>query len=76
MATAAKAPAKKSDGIRAYCMKTKQKETIDSPVIEKTERGQYIAKGLATKEKHKVSVIMSESDALAHIKAGTAKKGF
>lgn len=80
MATAAKAaaPAKKGTGteLRAYCMSTKQKEVIDNPEISKTARGQYIAKGTATKAKHKVSVIMSETAALAAIKDGVAKKDF
>lgn len=63
-----------ADQIIAYCMSTKQKEVMDNPVISKTSKGQYIAKGTATKLKHKVSVIMSKDSAEAAVKAKIAKK--
>lgn len=63
-------------GVQAYCMATKQKETVDNGVVEKTERGQYIVKGTATKDKHKVSVITSQANAEQLIKDKIVKKGY
>ncbi len=69
MATPKKVP-------QAYCMKTKQKEDFKGAVeIMKTERGQYIAKGVS-KDKHKLALILSESDAKALVKAKLCKKGW
>jgi len=74
------APAAKSEkakeGVYAYCMSTKQKELVDDAVITKTDKGQYIAKGTATKDKHKVSVIMSEAAAKEAVANKWAKKDY
>ena len=59
----------------AYCLKTKQKEEMLEAKISKTKRGGYIAKGV-TSEGHKVSLIMSEVNAMKAIDEGIAKKDF
>ncbi len=64
--------------VTAYCMKTKKKgvEMIDA-VIKKTSKGGYMASGHdGSKDKNKMTTMLSEANALAAIKAGTAKKGF
>ena len=59
----------------AYCMKTKKKEAMLNPVITRTSKGGYCAQG-ATKDGNKMALILSEANALAAIKDGSAKKGW
>jgi len=59
----------------AYCMKTKKKEAMLNPTITKNKKGGYVAQG-ATKDGNKMALIMSEANALAAVKDGTAKKGW
>ena len=59
----------------AYCLLTKKKEEMNEAKISKTQKGGYIAKGV-TKDGHKVSLIMSETNALKAIEEGVAKKDF
>ena len=57
-------------------MKTKKKEAMHgTAVITKTSRGGYCAQG-ATKDGNKMALILSEANALAAIKDGSAKKGW
>ena len=59
----------------AYCLKTKKKEAMQNAVITKTSRGGYIAKGETT-EGHKMSLILSEVNAIAAVNDGAAKKAW
>lgn len=59
----------------AMCMKTKTKEEMLNAVIKKTKRGGYQAQG-ETKDGHKMSLMMSEANALNAIKEGVAKQGW
>ena len=77
--TETKAPAKKAaavnDGkIRGYNVKEKEMQVIENPVIEKTAKGGYMAKGLS-KGGSKLCAILSEAKAKEFVKAGVKKKG-
>jgi hypothetical protein len=62
--------------IRAYCLKTKEKNVpMQDAVITRTSRGGYLASGNDGKG-NKMAAIMSETKALQAIKDGVAKKGF
>ncbi|MBM3230363.1 hypothetical protein FJZ22_01760 [Candidatus Pacearchaeota archaeon] len=62
--------------IEGYSVKAKKKVKIKDPVIEKTARGGFIAKGKCPETGITVCAMMSEDKANAAIKAGEAKKGF
>ena len=64
--------------VEGYCVVCKQKGVkIDNPVISKTSRGGFIAKGKCDKcKKTTVCRMMSKDDAEKAIAAGEAKKGF
>lgn len=62
--------------IKAYCLKTKEKNVpMHDAVISKTSRGGYIAKG-NDGNGNKMSAILSEVNALKAIEEGVAKKDF
>ncbi|MEM4605797.1 MAG: hypothetical protein QW103_02045 [Candidatus Pacearchaeota archaeon] len=62
--------------IEGYSVKAKKKVFIKDPVIEKTEKGVYMAKGKCPETGVVVCVMLSEQKALEAIKKGEAKKGF
>lgn len=62
--------------IKAYCLKTKEKDVpMQNAIISKTARGGYIAKGDDGKG-NKMSAILGEEKALQAIKDGVAKQDF
>jgi hypothetical protein len=61
--------------LEAYCLKTKSKEEMVDPVIHRTTKGGYIAKG-TTKDGYKVSLILSGEKANEAVKAGIRKEGW
>ena len=62
--------------IKAYCLKTKEKEVpMQDAVVSKTVKGGYIAKGNDGKG-NKMTAILSEAKALQAIADGVAKKDF
>jgi hypothetical protein len=61
--------------LEAYCLKTKTKEVMVDPIISKTAKGGFIAKG-SSKDGHKMSLIMSKDNAEAAVKSGVKKEGF
>lgn len=61
--------------LEAYCLKTKQREIMIDPIISMTSRGGFIAKG-ASKEGHKMSLLMSKVNAEAAVASGVTKEGF
>ncbi len=61
--------------LEAYCLKTKQKEAFTNPVISQTSKGGYICKG-ESKEGHKMSLLMSKTNAEAAVAAGIKKEGW
>jgi hypothetical protein len=62
--------------IKAYCLKTKEKNVpMHDAVVTKTVRGGYMAGGHDGKG-NKMAAIMSETNALKAIADGVAKKGF
>lgn len=61
--------------LEAYCLKTKTKEVMVDPIISMTSRGGFIAKG-ASKEGHKMSLILSKDNAEAAVKSGVKKEGW
>jgi len=66
----------KTEGLSAYNVKLKKTVPFDgTPTIVKTKRGGYMVQGTA-KGGSKMVQIMSEVNAKAAIKAGTAKKGY
>ncbi len=66
----------KSKMIKAYCLKTKEKDVpMHDAVITKTARGGYMATGNDGKG-NKMAAIMGEAKALQAIADGVAKKGF
>jgi len=66
----------KSKMIKAYCLKTKEKDVpMHDAVITKTSRGGYLASGNDGKG-NKMAAILGEAKALQAIKDGVAKKGF
>lgn len=58
--------------VKCYCVVCKKKGVdMKDPVIGRTSRGGYIAKGLCSKcGKTKVCAMLSEVDAMACVKAG------
>lgn len=66
----------KSKMIKAYCLKTKEKNVpMEDAVITKTAKGGYIANGHDGKG-NKMAAILSEAKAMQAIDDGVAKKGF
>ena len=62
--------------IKAYCMKTKEKNVpMHNAVITKTSRGGYLASGDDNKG-NKMSALLSEANANKAIADGVAKKGW
>ena len=62
--------------IKAYCLKTKEKNVpMHDAVVTKTARGGYIANGNDGKG-NKMAAILSEAKAMQAIKDGVAKQGF
>jgi hypothetical protein len=62
--------------IKAYCLKTKEKNVpMQDAVITKTAKGGYMAGGHDGKG-NKMAAIMSEAKALQAIADGVATKGF
>ena len=61
--------------LEAYCLKTKSKEAFVDPIISKTAKGGFIAKG-STKDGHKMSLLMSADKAAEAVKAGIKKEGW
>jgi len=62
--------------IQGYCVKCKAKVNLENPVIEKTSRGGFIAKGACPETKNTVCAMMSKDTAEKAMKSGEAKKGF
>ncbi len=64
--------------VKAYCVVCKEKGVeMKSPVIEKTSRGGYIAKGICSRcNKTKMCAMMSKDNAEKALESGEAKKGF
>lgn len=61
--------------LEAYCLKTKQKEVMVNPVIHKTAKGGYMAKG-ESKDGHKMALILGKEKAEAAAEAGIPKEGW
>ncbi|MEO6190326.1 MAG: hypothetical protein ABIO44_08155 [Saprospiraceae bacterium] len=62
--------------LTAYNVKTKEKGVpIKDAVVTKTARGGYMVQGNDGKG-NKLTALVGEANALAAIKAGTAKQGF
>ena len=62
--------------IKAYCLKTKEKnEPMHDAVITKTAKGGYMATGNDGKG-NKMAAILNEAKANQAISDGVAKKGF
>jgi hypothetical protein len=61
--------------VKAYCVVCKEKNVeMKDPVIGRTSKGGYIAKGICSKcNKTKMCAMMSKDNAEAAIKAGDAK---
>ena len=64
--------------VQGYCVVCKQKGIkMKDPVIEKTSRGGYIAKGICSKcNKTKMCAMISKDNAEKAMESGEAKKGF
>ena len=64
--------------VKGYCVVCKEKGVeMKDPVIEKTSRGGYIAKGTCSKcNKTKMCAMMSKDNAEKAMEAGEAQKGF
>ena len=64
--------------VQGYCVVCKEKGVkMKDPVIEKTSRGGYIAKGICSKcNKTKMCAMMSKDNAEKALESGEAKKGF
>ncbi|NOT36828.1 MAG: hypothetical protein HOP11_05580 [Saprospiraceae bacterium] len=62
--------------LTAYNVKTKEKNVpIKDAVVTKTAKGGYMVQGNDGKG-NKLTALVGEANALAAIKAGTAKQGF
>lgn len=61
--------------LEAYCLKTKKKEVMVDPIISLTSKGGYIAKG-ASKDGHKMSLLMGKEKAEAAVASGIKKEGW
>ena len=62
--------------IQGYSVKAKKKVDIIDPVISKTARGGFIAKGKCPETGITVCAMMSKDNAEKAIEDGEAKKGF
>lgn len=63
--------------VEAYCVKCKKKgQKMVDPVINKTAKGGYMAKGKCPDCPTTMCAMMSEEKAMAAIDSGEAKKGF
>lgn len=64
--------------VKGYCVVCKEKGVqMKNPVIGKTARGGFMAKGLCSKcGKTKMCAMMSEENAEKAIQKGEAKRGF
>jgi hypothetical protein len=62
--------------IQGYSVKAKKKVDIQNPVIEKTSKGGFIAKGKCPETGITVCAMMSREKAEEAIKKGEAKKAF
>jgi len=62
--------------IQGYSVKAKKKVDIQNPVIEKTSKGGFIAKGKCPETGITVCAMMSREKAEEAIKKGGAKKAF
>lgn len=63
------------NSIRAYCMKTKEKNVVmQDAVITKTARGAFMAQG-HDGNGNKMTTMLSKDTADAAVKAGKAKMG-
>jgi len=61
--------------VKAYCVRCKIKGvTMKNPVIHKTAKGGYMAKGACSKCGTKMCAMMSKDTADAALKSGEAKK--
>ncbi len=64
--------------VTGYCVRCKEKGVkMNDPVINKTSKGGYMAKGICSKcKKTKMCAMMSKDNAEKAIASGEAKKGF
>jgi hypothetical protein len=62
--------------IQGYSVKAKKKVDIKDPIISKTARGGFIAKGKCPETGITVCAMMSKDNAEKAISDGEAKKGF
>ena len=63
--------------VTAYCVKCKKKgQTMKDPIISKTARGGFMAKGTCPDCGTKMCAMMSKDNAEKAIKNGEAKKGY
>jgi hypothetical protein len=62
--------------IQGYSVKAKKKVDIQEPVISKTSKGGFIAKGKCPETGITVCAMMSKDTAEKAIADGEAKKGF
>jgi hypothetical protein len=61
--------------VKAYCVKCKEKGvTMEDPVIHRTERGGYMAKGVHKKCGTTMCAMMNEENAKKAIESGEAKE--
>ncbi len=59
--------------VTGYCVKCKEKVTIKDPVIHRTKRGGYMAKGPCPTSGNTVCAMMSKDNAEKAIADGEAK---
>ena len=63
--------------VTAYCVKCKKKgQTMKDPVINKTVKGGFMAKGACSECGCKMCAMMSKDNAEKAIADGEAKKGY
>ena len=63
--------------VEAYCVKCKKKgQKMKDPVINKTSKGGFMAKGACPDCSTKMCAMMSKDNAEKAMKDGEAKKGF
>jgi Domain of unknown function (DUF5679) len=63
--------------VTAYCVKCKKKgQTMKDPVINKTVKGGFMAKGECSECGCKMCAMMSKDNAEKSIADGEAKKGY
>ena len=68
--------AKEKVMLEAYCLKLKKKVEMLNAQIVKTSKGGFMAQGVSKEGSYKLSLMMSEANALEAIKNGVAKKAF